>query len=408
MSRPALVLVRSRTRRRRWKSRPTLVLVRSRSRSIGRACYGASMTGGFSIGRIFGIPIYLHPTWFLVFVLVTWGLSGHLESIHPDWASGTRLAAAALTSVLFFVSILLHELGHSVLAQRHHVPVRSITLFIFGGVAAIEREPDSPRAELQIALAGPAVSGLLAVAFHGLHALVHEASLTASLLGWLATINGGVAVFNLLPGFPLDGGRVLRAFLWGRTGDAARATRTAARVGQWIAYAFIALGALRALGGDLGGLWTAFIGWFLLSASGSSMQQAAIDDSLRGLHARDVASSEVPRVAPDTSVGDFVRGFVMRGRRFAVVEDAGKAVGLVSLTDVREVAPESWETTRVESVATPIGSIEMARPETSLRDVLRAMATRDVNQIPVANGDHVVSFVSRDAIVQLLELRRAR
>lgn len=366
------------------------------------------MTGGFSVGRILGIPIYLHPTWFLVFVLVTLGLSGHLQGVHPEWAGSTRLVAAALTSALFFVSILLHELGHSVLALHHRVPVRSITLFIFGGVAAIEREPDSPRAELQIAIAGPIVSGLLALLFHGVESLVDPTSVAASLLGWLGRINAGVAIFNLLPGFPLDGGRVLRAFLWGRTGDAGRATRTAARVGQWIAYGFIALGALRALGGDLGGLWIAFIGWFLLSASGSSIQQAAIDDSLRGLRALDVASPEVPRVSPATSVGDFVRGFVMRGRRFAVVEDGGKAVGIVSLTDVREVAQESWETTRVESVATPLSRIEMARPETSLRDVLRAMATRDVNQIPVASEDRIVGFVSRDAIVQLLELRGAR
>lgn len=362
--------------------------------------------GGFQIARIAGIPIFLHPTWFLVFFLVTFALSSRLQSTHPEIAQPVALLAAGATSVLFAVSILLHELGHSVLALRHRVPVRSITLFIFGGIAAIERDPETPRAELEIAIAGPIVSALLGLAFVLAERALRDGSAAASMAGWLMMINLGVALFNLLPGFPLDGGRVLRAFLWARSGSMTAATRTAARVGQWIAYGFIALGALRVMGGDLGGLWLAFIGWFLVSASGSSIQQAAIGDALEGLRAGDVLSHDVPRIRVDASVGEFARQFAMRGRRWALVEDGTRTFGLVSLSDVKEVAADAWDATPIRSIATPLEKLETASPDSPLVEVLRAMARRDVNQIPVRDGDRILGAISRDALVQLIDLRR--
>ncbi|HVP30733.1 MAG TPA: site-2 protease family protein [Myxococcota bacterium] len=362
--------------------------------------------GGIRIARIAGIPIYLHPTWFLVFFLVTWLLSEQLRATHPGTASAVALLVGGATSLLFAASIVLHELGHSVLARHHRVPVRSITLFVFGGIAAIERDAETPRAELEIAIAGPIVSALLGLVFVLLERVAPEASAWASMADWLMRINLGVAIFNLLPGFPLDGGRVLRAFLWARTGSASGATRTAARAGQWIAYAFIAFGALRVMGGDLGGLWLAFIGWFLVSASGSSIQQAAIGDALAGLRARDVVSPDVPRIGANASVGEFARRFAMRGQRWALVEEGPRVVGLVSLTDVKHVAPDAWESTRIASIATPIEKVETASPESPVLEVLRQMAQRDVNQIPVRDGDRILGAISRDALLQLIDLRR--
>ena len=365
------------------------------------------MPGGFRIGRIFGIPIDLHPTWFVVFLLVTFGLAGNLNVEHPEWSATLRVVGAAATSLLFFASILLHELGHSVVALRHRVPVLSITLFIFGGVAMLEREPDSARAELQIAIAGPIVSALLALLFGGLAAIAPDDSLPASTLGWLSLINAGVAVFNLLPGFPLDGGRILRAFLWWRSGDLDRATRFAANVGQWIAYAFIAWGALRAVGGDVGGLWTAFIGWFLLSAARATVRQATVDTSLRGLRARDLMSPDVARIPASASVGRFARDLVMRGRRWALVERDGTPVGLISLTDVRRLTPEEWDGTVVGQVATPMAKVLTATLDSPARELLRAMATRQVNQIPIEENGKILGAVTREALVQAIEMPAA-
>jgi Zn-dependent protease len=366
------------------------------------------MVGGLQIARVFGIPIYLHATWFIVFFLVSWLLSAQLAALHPDWAGPTSLAAAMATALLFFVSILLHELGHSVLALRHRVPVRSITLFVFGGVAVMEREPESPRAELEIAIAGPVVSALLALVFTLIARNVAADSVQAALAEWLARGNFAIAVLNLLPGFPLDGGRVLRAFLWARFGDAARATRAAAAAGQWLAFAFIAFGALQVLGGQLGGLWIAFIGWFLLSASGASLEQAALDATLQGLRARDVMNPDVARISRGASVAQFARELVMRGRRWALVEEAGRAVGLVSLTDVRRVESDAWESTPVGQIATPIVDVVTAEPDTTVREVLRTMATRGVNQIPIRDGERILGAVTRETLVQAIELRRGR
>jgi CBS domain-containing protein len=216
-----------------------------------------------------------------------------------------------------------------------------------------------------------------------------------------------VALFNLLPGYPLDGGRVLRAFVWARTGDRERATRFAANAGQWMAYALIALGAVQALRGDLGGLWLAFIGWFLHSAATSTIRQAVVDASLIRLRARDLMSEDVPRIDTHSSIAQFARDLVMRGRRWALVEREGSPVGLISLTDVRRVPPEAWDTTRVGRVATPMDAVLTAPPDTPVRDLLRTMATRKVNQIPIREGNQIVGAVTREALVQAIEMTTA-
>jgi Zn-dependent protease len=371
------------------------------------------MSGGLRIARIFGIPIYLHPTWFLVFLLVTFALAAEMQTRFPDWTSGAQHAVAGVTAVLFFASILFHELGHSVLAQRHHVAVRSITLFVFGGVAMMEREPDDARAEFEIAIAGPIVSAALALLMLLVLRAVAADSAGNFIAGWLYRINLAVALFNLLPGFPLDGGRVLRAFLWARSGDVARATRTAAGVGQAIAYGFILLGVLQALdprwlgSGRADGIWLAFVGWFLLSAAGGALRQVEIDAGLQGLFARDILAAVPARIPASSSVATFARDQVMRGRRWALVEEPGRVVGLVTLSDVQRLDPDQWETTPVSRVSTPRDRMLVAAPDTPARELLVAMGTRDVNQIPVVDSTgEVIGAVTRETLVHALELRR--
>jgi Zn-dependent protease len=370
------------------------------------------MSGGLRIGHIFGIPIYLHPSWLIIFMLIAWGLSATLAAEFPEMAPTARHVAAGIGSALFFFSILLHELGHSVLALHHRVAVRSITLFVFGGVALMEREPDDARAEFQIAIAGPMVSALLALLFavvERTHALGEVGTAGCELLAWF---NLRVAVFNLLPGFPLDGGRILRAVVWAITGNLAKATRTAASGGQLIAYGFIALGTLSVLGigpfdwGPVGGLWIVLIGWLLLSMSGAAIRQVDLDASLEGLRARDLLAPVPARISAGEPVATFARELVMRGRRWALVEDAGRLVGLITLSDVQRLDPERWESTPVVRVATPADQLLTAAPETPVREILVAMGSRDVNQIPIVEHDRVLGAVTRETLVHAFELRR--
>lgn len=373
------------------------------------------MSGGIRIARIFGIPIYLHPTWFIVFLLVTLGLSSGLEGEYPGWSPALRRTLAGATSLLFFGSILLHELGHSVIALRHSVPVRSITLFFFGGVAVMEREPESARAEFQIAIAGPLVSAFLALGFVLLER-VSGPELTF-VFGWLTRINFIVAVFNLLPGFPLDGGRILRAVLWARNGDIVESTRISAGIGRLIAYGFIGVGLLEVFGlsllgivggGVAGGVWFACIGWFLLMASGASLRQATVDQAVQGLEARHVMMGGLCRIDAGTSVAEFAREFVMAGRPWALVERFGGVVGIITRSDVRRVAPDEWERVRVDQVATPVDRMVVAAPDTPVQTLLQNMGRRQIDQVPVVEEGRVVGAVTREWLVHSLETRQAR
>ena len=362
---------------------------------------------GIRIARVFGIPIHLHATWFVVFLLVSLTLNATLAAEAPAVGALARWLMAASTALLFFASIVFHELAHSVLARRHRIPVRSITLFFFGGVALLERDAPTPRAELEIAIAGPIASGLLALGFSLLARLFAAGDADGLMFAWLSRINLSVAVFNLLPGLPLDGGRVLRALLWARQGDPARAAQLAARVGQTLAYGLIGLGAAAALAGGnpIGGLWLAFIGWVLLSASGANARQAQVDASLQGLRARDLLSPEIAWLAAGDSVGHFARELVMRGRRWALVGSPGAATGIVTLTDARRVAPRDWDQTPIGSIATPMQAIVTSPPETSVLELLQLMGGRKLNQIPIVEGGRIVGAVTREAVIQAIQVR---
>src|SRR5713226_2308190 len=321
-------------------------------------------TSGFRVARIFGIPIYLDPTWLVIFALITWSLAREYSNKHPQWTDAQHWAVGVLTSLLFFGSVLFHELSHSVVAQHYKIRVISITLFIFGGVARIQRDPPKAIQEFNIAVAGPLSSAFLACAFFGVTLFFPFGTMPGALATWLWQTNLSLAIFNLLPGFPLDGGRIFRAIVWGITKDFSKATRVAGASGRLVAYAMILYGAWTAFHGSItSGLWIAFIGWFILNAAQESVAQLAIRETLAGLRASDVMSHEVPMFPADHTLEDYASEVLRTGRRchLAVVDE--RFVGMISASTLSSVSREEWPQLSVQAVMTPRESILFAQPD---------------------------------------------
>lgn len=366
-----------------------------------------SLTRSIPLGRILGIPIGLDYSWFLVFALVSWSLAGsYFPEQYPGWSTGLYWTIGLATSLLFFACVLLHEFGHSVIALRNGIPVRSITLFIFGGVAQIGREPGSPGVEFRVAIAGPIVSFALAGLFGALGGLGASLAPLAALATYLAYINASLAVFNLIPGFPLDGGRVFRAIVWRVTHSFRRATEIAGGAGHFFAWLFIFWGLWQMLTGNfLGGLWIAFIGWFLQNAATASVQQMTLSRLLAGHTVGEIMMCECPTVAPEITLEQLVHDHILTtGRRFFPVARAGRLEGLLTLHHVKEIPRERWATTTAAQAMTPLAQLRIARPGDGLRNAMEEMTADGVNQLPVidtANGelagvlgrDNVLSFV---------------
>jgi Zn-dependent protease/CBS domain-containing protein len=364
----------------------------------------------WTVGRIFGIEVRIDVTWIAIFLLITLSLGKQFELIHGDWGAAAHWSAALVASLLFFASILLHELGHSLTSIRFGVPVRSITLFLFGGVAALEREPERAGQAFTIAVAGPLVSLGLGVVFLSLAFLIPAEGPTGSVAGavllWLGSINLVLAVFNLLPGLPLDGGHMLQAALWAWHGDRERATRWAAHAGVLLAGLMIGLGLVLALGlGNLiGGLWLAFIGWFLASAARGSAEAAALQKLLGGRRVADVLDSDPPSIAPDTSVAEMAEAALLgRGGRWALVLEGGRMVGLVTLTDLARVPAVERESTAVRDVMQPAEKLVHLGGDASLMEALRGMQGAGVNQVPVLAADgRLLGALTRERLLALV------
>jgi Zn-dependent protease len=344
------------------------------------------------------MPILVHVSWLIAAALVTVSLSAQFAALGVRPAP----ALAALTALAFFGSIVLHELAHGVVAQRFGVPVVSITLFIFGGVAQIAREPKRPRDELLIAAAGPlasAVIGLMCLAGSRLGALPPA---VAEPLAWVGRVNLGLAIFNCLPGFPLDGGRILRAVLWALNGDALRATVVASRVGQGIAYLFIGGGGLLAVSGNFGnGLWFAFIGWFLLTAAGSSVASATLRGVMQGATAAHAMSLDYPAVPSAMTLARYVEEVAFTsGRRTHLVAHPSGVRGVVTLDQVMSVPREAWTTMTLGEIETPLEAPPSVSPETPLVDVLEAMA--DAPLVTVRQGDRLLGVIEHDRLLAVL------
>ncbi len=366
---------------------------------------------GLKIGRIFGIPIYLHSSWFLIFALITYQFGSEFTSVNPNWTPAQGWALGLLTSALFFGSVLFHELSHSVVAIRYRLPVASITLFFFGGVARISREPDRPGQEFLMAAAGPASSYFLALCFWLLFKLAPAESMAGALGGQLWWINAMLATFNLVPGFPLDGGRILRSIVWGITKNYTRATRISARAGQAIAYGMIALGLWTAIQGYLGnrdvfgGLWLVFIGWFLLTVARQSYAQVAARGALEGLRVADIMTSDMPTIARDISLEEYAREVSRTGRRAQLVMAGGQLVGLMSVERLQAVPREEWPVMSVQAVMLSREGLPLASPEEPALGLLDRMRSANVDQMAVMNGNNIVGVVTRDSILRVVQTR---
>jgi len=366
------------------------------------------MKGSLSLGRILGIPVRLHASWFLIAALITWSLAaGYFPQTNPGWTSATYLIVGAATALIFFASVLLHELGHSVLALREGVPVKSITLFIFGGVARIGREPPTAGAEFRIAIAGPLTSLGLAAAFGGLSAILAEYAVVAAPLAYLGRINLLLAAFNMIPGFPLDGGRVLRAALWQFGGGYEKATRWAARTGQAVAYGFIGLGVVQFfLGGLTNGLWLAFIGWYLNSAARASYQQVALQNMLTGLKARNVMIEQCAPVSSDLRLDRLVEDHLLKGdQRCFFVSDSDDPQGVITLHDVKGVSPSQRERLTTGEVMTSARSGLAADAEDDAWGLLQKMNEDGVRTVPILENGRLLGVVTLEHLWNQIRLR---
>lgn len=368
------------------------------------------MNSSFTFARIRGIEIGVHFTWLVVFALVTISLAlGFFPQSFPALSPMTHWVLGVLASLLLFASVLVHELAHSFVAQSLGIQVRSITLFIFGGVSSIEGEPKRAREELLISAAGPISSIILGMVFGALLFVVPPANQALqALLIYLASVNVLLALFNLIPGFPLDGGRVLRGIAWGATGDFVRATNIATTVGQGVAYLFIFGGLFLAFNGAfLSGIWIAFIGWFLSNAAEAARQQTRVQHSFADVRVLDLMNREPVTIPPDLTLRDMVDEYVLARniRAIPVVDGGGEMLGLVTISDLRKVPRERWDVATVGEVMTPTASMVAVTPETNAGEALKAMGQKDVNQVPVVTGNRLVGLLSRGNIIRFLQVR---
>lgn len=362
------------------------------------------------IGRVFGIPIDVDYSWFLIFSLLTWVLAvSYYPSQFKNWSPAEYWAIGAITAVMLFVSVLLHELGHSVVALRYKVPVRRITLFIFGGVSQIAAEPPSAGAEFWVAIAGPGVSFALALLFWGLRPIVAGVPQLLAVVQYLALLNLVLGTFNLIPGFPLDGGRVFRAIVWGINRNFQRATVVAAVTGRFFGFLFILLGVWEALAGRLiNGLWVAFIGWFLESAAASQVQQQVVRNMLVGHRVSEVMNRDYVRIPGDMALQELVdKHVLMGGHRCFVVSRDGAPAGLVTLSDIRKVPRSAWAATKANQVMIPPEKLASIPPDAELWTALEKIGRDGVSQLPVVEDGAVVGILSRDDVVRYLGALRA-
>ncbi len=366
-------------------------------------------TQSVRMGKILGIPFGVNYSWFLIFVLITMSLSTYYAQEHPQWSGAEHMFFGITTSILFFASVVLHELGHSVLALRYGIPVKAITLFVFGGVAQISKEPEKPIHEFNIAIAGPIVSAGLGIFFYGLLLLTQgRAEGIAALSEWLSRINLLVATFNLLPGFPLDGGRVLRSIVWRFTGSFQRATVIAAGAGQFIAYAFIVLGIWVALsdGNLIGGLWIGLIGWFLLTAAQSTILQVGIRDALSGTVAREVMTTDCLRLSGSASITELVENHLLKtGIRCAMVMDGNRFRGLITLHEIKQIPREEWSVTSLQAVMVTKDRLTSVPPDAPVESIMQIMSAENINQIPVVQDEQLLGVINRDRLLSIVRTR---
>ena len=369
------------------------------------------MGRGIKLFRILGIQISLDYTWFIVFGLVAWSLAqGYFPMIIPGLGTATYIIVGIISAALLFACVLVHELSHSYTSNKLGLEVKEITLFIFGGVAKLTKEPDDPIKELKIAIAGPAASIALAAVFWILMHIVDAIStypVLSAVFGYLAMINMVLVVFNIIPGFPLDGGRILRAIWWNKTGDLQKATQVASQVGKGFAVLLIGFGFFQIfLGNFIGGLWMIFIGMFLQQAADSSYRQLLVNKTLERMKVGDAMTRNVITIAEDSTLAAVVEkyffGYHFVG--FPAVSD-GHITGMLTLNNVRTIPKQEWNTTRVKDVMDKISPDAILSPEDNAMDALSRMINLDTGRVLVMDGGKLVGIITRRDIMKLMEFK---
>jgi Zn-dependent protease/predicted transcriptional regulator len=364
----------------------------------------------WQIGRLFGIPLRVHISWLIIFGLISWSLaSGYFPAVLPDLPVWSYWVQAVVAAVMLFASIILHELGHSLVARHHGVGISSITLFVFGGVSQMKEEPREPRQEFQIAIVGPLISLALAGGFWVVSALWQQAEGTTAVtvvLFYLAWINLLVAIFNMLPVFLLDGGRVLRAGLWHFRQSLASATQTAASVGRFFAFMLVALGVLQLFAGNFGGLWLMLIGWFIMQAGTAGARQASLREALGGLRVADVMVTDPVTVQADASVDELIDAYVTRYTYGGYpVQRNGKVVGLVTLHDLQKIPRPERADRSVEDIMTPLGPALLVDPDTPVFEAFTRMVSANTGRLLVQERGRVVGLITLNGVMHLAQIR---
>jgi len=360
---------------------------------------------GISLGRVLGIPIELDYSWFLIFALVAWTLaSGYFPSEFTNWPTAEYWILGIATAIMFFLSVVLHELGHSIVAKHYGIPVSSIKLFVFGGVSQIETEPPSAKVEFVMAVVGPLVSFVLAGVFAGLSAAFASVAPLLALAKYLAYINAALGLFNLIPGFPLDGGRVFRSIVWSITHNLRRATVIAGTAGRFIGFLFILYGVYQVFTGNwINGLWIGFIGWFLESAATSQVQQQRLHDLLAGRRVSQAMITGYTSVPPDMTLQTLVDHYVLgAGERSFVVKEGDQMDGLLTLHDIKELPRAEWPTTTVAQAMIPLGQVKRVQPDEELWAAIEEMNHDGLNQLPVMTNGHIKGMLRREDIIGYL------
>ena len=372
------------------------------------------MRSSIRLGKLFGIEIGLHYSWFLIALLIIMSLGSQFQASHAEWGSNVIWALSTLTAILFFVTLLAHEMSHALVARTRGLTTKAITLFALGGVAQIEKEPEDAKTEFLVGIVGTAFERRHRRGFarqwrgrwDGTSELRPATPLLAMFV-WLGYINLTLAAFNMIPGYPLDGGRILRSILWMTSRDVVRATQLAANVGKVIALLFIALGIFRFFSGaGFGGLWIAFIGWFLLQAATASASSVALTAGLKGVRVSDVMTADCVMLDGNMNVEQFVESYLLRsGKRCFVVQQNGEVAGLVTAHEIKELERPRWPYTTLSDIMRPLDQLHTVAPTTPVMEALETMGRDDVNQLPVVSGNHLDGIITRANVVQFLHTR---
>lgn len=367
------------------------------------------MKSHIKLAKVFGVELGLHYSWIIIAVLIVFSLVTEFYATNPEWGMAAIWAAALITGVLFFAGLFAHELSHALVAKSRGIPIHQITLFMLGGMAQIEGEPQTAGAEFWMAIVGPITSAvigaaLLAIAWAvGWRVGAAPSTPGTAILLWLGYINLALAAFNMIPGFPLDGGRVLRAIIWRIVRDADRSTIIASRVGQAVAFLFIAYGIFRLFGGaGIGGLWIAFIGWFLLQAAGASLTRARTSRLLSGSRVRDIVSTSCTVVPPAAGLDVIIAEFLRSGSSCAAVVEQGFFLGVVIRDDVRDIPSQNWQRTRANEVMRPASALHFINADAPVSAAIEMMGRNNLNELIALSDSHFAGVVSRATVLDWL------